>query len=695
MAFITLSGTLLDPNGDLAVGDQIRFTHKSTTGKTVEGAVSIITINPAGTYSLPLQYGLVLVEYKDVRTQQFKNLGVATVNSTNPATSIPELLNALVPVSSADLIQFQAILANAVTAQAAAENAATTAEAFAYQLTTTDLIASTATFTANTNIPTSGFTTSGDGGNGNWKQNGVTGQTPSKTPAQLGDALLNDGNGNQWGLVLFANIDAAAVGVAYGEQTDQSVKVQGLINNIRKKLNGGSITISGQIWVSQTVFVWERVFLKGTNGMVINWYQSDGTYDAKGSGFRLLPSSNVDVIKLAISGNEAQGSTIPTESNVARRHGGGLSSLYIDGYRSESNNLTSVNLNNSGRALVLRGVNVVEVNDIVVSRSAQDNFVCESNGSSDGQCNNIYANRIYSQGAKENGFDVSGGDSEFGFLWASQNGGNGITSAMGSSTWTAITSNDNSNNGFYVGAEDQTINGLHTYHNRKNGLIVDDEGCSLVAVKARHNGMNSSFSGTDRCGIVLTANAANYVISGCTSYDDGYRGDPINLTQQYGFRLLNSGNNGVWGANFAYDNQNEDYSFQSTQDMTVHNGMTSTFSHPGFTASSSINMDGSQIKKIRALSFDTPKAITSIISNDLSSGADTLLTINISSNETINTITSTIDGLATVKVRNISSGNITFTNNATIKNKSGSNLTLTSQQAVTYQEFSNGIFYEV
>tara|TARA_R110000772_G_scaffold60095_2_gene135632 strand:+ start:10103 stop:11866 length:1764 start_codon:yes stop_codon:yes gene_type:complete len=201
MAFITLSGTLLDPNGDLAVGDQIRFTHKSTTGETVESAVSLITVNPAGTYSLPLQYGLVLVEYKDVRTQQFKNLGVATVNGSNPATSIPELLNALVPVSSAELIEFQAILADCVAAQTAAENAATTAEAFAYQLTTTDLIASTATFAAATNIPTSGFTTSGDGGNGSWKQNGVTGQTPSQSPAQLGDALLNDGNGNQWALV--------------------------------------------------------------------------------------------------------------------------------------------------------------------------------------------------------------------------------------------------------------------------------------------------------------------------------------------------------------------------------------------------------------------------------------------------------------------------------------------------------------
>jgi hypothetical protein len=226
MAFITLSGTLLDPNGDLAVGDQIRFTHKSTTGETVESAVSLITVNPAGTYSLPLQYGLVLVEYKDVRTQQFKNLGVATVNSDNPATSIPELLNALVPVSSAELIEFQAILADCVTAQtaaeaaqAAAENAATTAEAFAYQLTTTDLIAGTATFAAATNIPTSGFTVSGDSGDGSWKQNGVTGQTPSQSPTQLGGALLNDGNGNQWALIAGKAINLESVGFISGDAT--------------------------------------------------------------------------------------------------------------------------------------------------------------------------------------------------------------------------------------------------------------------------------------------------------------------------------------------------------------------------------------------------------------------------------------------------------------------------------------------
>jgi hypothetical protein len=198
MASITLAGTLLDPNSDLAIGDQIRFTHQSTTGQTLRGSAAVVTMSLLGTYSVNLQYGLVLVEYKDILDAQFRNLGIATVNSDNPATSIPELLNALTPVSSAELIEFQGILADAVAAKEAAEEAA---DSFDNQLTTLDLIGSTSTFLASTIINTRGYATSGDGGNASWKQNGQIGQTPSQTPKQLNSALLNDGNGKQWSVV--------------------------------------------------------------------------------------------------------------------------------------------------------------------------------------------------------------------------------------------------------------------------------------------------------------------------------------------------------------------------------------------------------------------------------------------------------------------------------------------------------------
>jgi hypothetical protein len=66
-------------------------------------------------------------------------------------------------------------------------------------ITTVGLISSTGIYPADTVINSSGYTASGDKGHGRWKQNGVTGLTPSQSPSQLGDLpLLNDGNGNQW-----------------------------------------------------------------------------------------------------------------------------------------------------------------------------------------------------------------------------------------------------------------------------------------------------------------------------------------------------------------------------------------------------------------------------------------------------------------------------------------------------------------
>jgi hypothetical protein len=213
MASITLSGILLDPNSDFAVGDEIRFTHASTTGQTVKGAVSVVTIAPGGTYSLALQYGLVLVEYKDIRSTQFKNLGIATVNGSNPATTIPELLNALVPVSSAELIEFQAILADCVTAKNAAELAA--ANLIATQITTTELIASSSTYAADAIITTQGFSVAGVG-SGPWVQTGVTGLTASQSPSQLVGSLCTDGNGNQWRLMNDGQISISQLGGLVG-----------------------------------------------------------------------------------------------------------------------------------------------------------------------------------------------------------------------------------------------------------------------------------------------------------------------------------------------------------------------------------------------------------------------------------------------------------------------------------------------
>jgi len=99
-------------------------------------------------------------------------------------------------------------------------------------ITTTDLINSTRGYPADYVLETSGFTSSGDGGGAKWKQNGVVAQTPSQTPSQLAEALLNDANGNQWRLVMSRQLFMPKVGLISGSDMHGILKIaESTINN--------------------------------------------------------------------------------------------------------------------------------------------------------------------------------------------------------------------------------------------------------------------------------------------------------------------------------------------------------------------------------------------------------------------------------------------------------------------------------
>jgi len=111
--------------------------------------------------------------------------------------------------------------------------------------TTTDLINGKPIYDLDRIIETSGFTTAGDGGAGKWKQNGITGQTPSQTPAQLGNALLNDASGNQWSLVVEGDYNPHCLGSVSDGVTDNTLTIQSTINaakngNLNIRWGGGT-----------------------------------------------------------------------------------------------------------------------------------------------------------------------------------------------------------------------------------------------------------------------------------------------------------------------------------------------------------------------------------------------------------------------------------------------------------------------
>jgi hypothetical protein len=92
----------------------------------------------------------------------------------------------------------------------------TTTGSIGFTITTTGLTLTNSTFAANTVIVTSGFTTSGDGGKGRWKQTGVIGLTPSQSPSQLIGALLTDALGNQWALINDGKVSISQLGGLVG-----------------------------------------------------------------------------------------------------------------------------------------------------------------------------------------------------------------------------------------------------------------------------------------------------------------------------------------------------------------------------------------------------------------------------------------------------------------------------------------------
>jgi len=167
--------------------------------------------------------------------------------------------------------------------------AATTAEAFADQLTTTELIASSATFAPNTNITTKGYTTSGDGGSGSWIQNGVTGQTVSQSPAQLGNALLNDAGGNQWALVADFSVNVRWLGAVLDGVTDDTNNFLAAIA-FSESQGGIEVFFDGSTLVTETLVLNHNVALTGSS--------PSRTTGTRGSAIITADHSNGPVVRI-------------------------------------------------------------------------------------------------------------------------------------------------------------------------------------------------------------------------------------------------------------------------------------------------------------------------------------------------------------------------------------------------------------
>jgi hypothetical protein len=178
-----------------------------------------------------------------------------------------------------------------------------------FTFTTNNLINGTSLFNSDVVVLTSGFTTSGDGGSGSWKQNGVTGQAASQSPAQLVDGLLNDGNGNQWALVVDIDVKATALGLSVSNSGEDNLPCLRASNSLAGSIDATIVLPFGDISLTTTdsimIDVGAKIKGQGQGKTTLNITLNNASFPV---------AFNLNVFDLSLkdmSINFIEGSTIP------------------------------------------------------------------------------------------------------------------------------------------------------------------------------------------------------------------------------------------------------------------------------------------------------------------------------------------------------------------------------------------------
>ena len=187
---------------------------------------------------------------------------------------------------------------------------------------TTDIITSVnyAGAPAGTIIETLGYTTKGDGGGAQWKKTGVTGLTPSQSPADLVKGKLTDANGHEWELAATNYIDARVLGGAPDGIVDNTLIIAAALAYLAA--SGGTIYLARGVWLVSN----SNPGATSWDNNVAIWVLSDNI-SIRGEG------AKATVIKLATGGDSHVIKFGQRVNGSVTVSGGGVYDLSIDGNR--------------------------------------------------------------------------------------------------------------------------------------------------------------------------------------------------------------------------------------------------------------------------------------------------------------------------------------------------------------------------
>ena len=157
--------------------------------------------------------------------------------------------------------------------------------------------------------------TSTDGSAAVWAFRGTVGQTIAQTPAQLVDALFNDGSGNQWALVPLSGlakleVPSSALGDVEGNEANLTLVLAAAVAALKVsgggvlKLGGGTKTLEDRLSLPDNITV-EGIGIDVTNIVLSTSFpigKAAFINDTISVGAYTYGNSNINFKKLTISG---------------------------------------------------------------------------------------------------------------------------------------------------------------------------------------------------------------------------------------------------------------------------------------------------------------------------------------------------------------------------------------------------------
>ena len=135
-----------------------------------------------------------------------------------------------------------------------------------------------------------------------------------------------------------------------------------------------------------------------------------------------------------------------------------------------------------------------------------------------------------------------------------------------------------------------------------------------------------------------------------------------------------------------------DYSkIRSSSDIGTNQPLNS-----GFIAEGNITMNNKAIETAKSFSYNSWGAVTTITTGTLDASASSLVALNTSGTETVTDITSDLNGIPILVIRNAGSSDVTFThNNSKLRNNSGADIVLSAGQSISYAYVSGTVWQQV